>query len=70
MQKLEVMCVILQQRPQHITKLIYCSRTVPELEKVFKLLVFPITFGTYCVFGMGKVIHFKFVTEFDRRISN
>lgn len=35
------MCVfILQQRPQHITKLIYCSRTVPELEKVSKHLVF------------------------------
>jgi len=33
------MSVFLQQRPQHITKLIYCSRTVPELEKVYRLFV-------------------------------
>jgi len=47
---------ISQQRPQHITKLIYCSRTVPELEKVFEVLVFSNFYacldGTY--YGCGN----------------
>ena len=28
----------MQQNPNHVTKLIYCSRTVPEMEKVVEEL--------------------------------
>lgn len=35
---LALIVAYLQQRPTHLTKLIYCSRTIPEIEKVLEEL--------------------------------